>query len=62
MQGRMIPYLAKEIEMYIRHRRPNLSLLFLASALLLLTACGTMEVGAEHLPVQEDEPPTPPGS
>ena len=49
--------------MHIRHRRLNLSLLFLASALLLLTACGTMEMaaGAEHLPVQEDEPPTPPG-
>ncbi len=62
MQGRMIPYLAKEIEMHIRHRRLNLSQLFLASALLLVAACGTMKVDAEHLPVQKDGPPRPPGS
>ena len=42
--------------MYIRQRRLNLSALLLVSALLLLTACGTMQVDAEYALVQNDQP------
>ena len=42
--------------MFRGHRRLNLALPFLASALLLVTACSTMELGAQQASVQEDEP------
>ena len=44
--------------MYIRQRRLDLSAILLASALLLLTGCGTMQVDAEPMPLQDDQPLT----
>jgi hypothetical protein len=57
MQGRIVPYLAQEVKTNTRQRRFNRSMLFLTAALLLLTACGTIELGAENLQKRQDEPP-----
>ena len=43
--------------MHIRERRPKLSATLFVCALLLLTACGTMQVDAEPIPLQDDQPP-----
>lgn len=44
--------------MLIRRTRINLSMLLFASALLSLTACGTMAVSTEHPPAHQGEPTT----
>jgi hypothetical protein len=43
--------------MHIQQRRLNLSVILFLSTLLLLTACSTIQVDVEPMPLQADQPP-----